>query len=235
MDAATESFTCRDFLSAGYYLVLPTRRPQCVSSLLPDPLLTLSNCVGEVAPAGWVVDNPGYCLTEAQRLEEAAKIGIPAEFMPALTEWASAEMGSPHTCFESVLQARDFCTRFVRSKDIVLLGIGLHCSLYGFLNSQTEDEANAGYDIIDRLKRGRHMAPGGCLLGYELLGFDGMSFHSWLCHPLPEEAHEKFGVTPNPFGFLDSITEAMQVTRYAKETGAEQAMWAPWLVLQYAL
>ena len=73
----------------------------------------------------------------------------------------------------------------------------------------------------------------GKVLGYEPLGFEATKFHSWLCHDAPAEADDRFGIRPNREGFIDSLADAVRVTRDLKATGAETAIWEPWLVVQY--
>ena len=47
------------------------------------------------------------------------------------------------------------------------------------------------------------------------------------------EAFNKFGIRPNSAGFIDSLEEAVRVTEDLTATGAETAMWEPWLVVKY--
>jgi hypothetical protein len=39
---------------------------------------------------------------------------------------------------------------------------------------------------------------------------------------------------PNHLELIDELNAARQVNEYLLETGAEQAIWEPWLILDYA-
>jgi len=92
---------------------------------------------------------------------------------------------------------------------------------------------NRGYGLIERIEARHSLAGGGKALGYEPLGYEATMFHSWLCHNIPVEAHSRFGIRPNGAGFIESLADAVRVTEDMKATGAEPAIWEPWLVVQY--
>src|SRR5436309_7820710 len=53
------------------------------------------------------------------------------------------------------------------------------------------------------------------------------------CNDVPDDAHNRFGIRPNDQGFINEFEDAVRVVEYMKETGAEPAIWEPWLVVQY--
>jgi hypothetical protein len=77
------------------------------------------------------------------------------------------------------------------------------------------------------------LTSGGSFVGYEPLGFEATKFHSWLCHYTPDETYKRFGIRPNHLGLIDLLDEARRVTEYLLQTGAEPAIWEPWLLLDY--
>jgi hypothetical protein len=93
---------------------------------------------------------------------------------------------------------------------------------------------NHGYGLVERVDANIPVAGGGEVLGYEPLGFEAAKFHSWLCHNAPLDAYKLFGIRPNGAGFIDSFNDAVRITENLKGTGAEPAIWEPWLVVQYA-
>jgi hypothetical protein len=116
---------------------------------------------------------------------------------------------------------------------VTLVGIGLDRSLLSSLYGQRDDNVNRGYGLFERVDANVDLEAGGEPLGYEILGFYATKFHSWLCHNSPVEARDQFGVKPNQHGFIDSLADAVRVTEYMKATGAETAVWEPWLVVRY--
>jgi hypothetical protein len=100
--------------------------------------------------------------------------------------------------------------------------------------AQLGDDINHGYGLVERVDANIPLAGSGEALGFEPLGFEGTKFHSWLCHDAPTDAYTLFGICPNGFGFIDSFNDAVRVTENLKATGAEPAIWEPWLVVRYA-
>jgi hypothetical protein len=80
------------------------------------------------------------------------------------------------------------------------------------------------------------LAPGGHLLGWEVLGFEGGGCHSLLCNSLHVIAAGR-NVRPATLGLLASELEAETVVRIiAEDPGkAEPAAWFPVAVLRYDL
>jgi len=45
--------------------------------------------------------------------------------------------------------------------------------------------------------------------------------------------YKRFGVRPNELRLIERLNDARQVNEYLLETGAEPAIWEPWLLLDY--
>ncbi|HYX52605.1 MAG TPA: hypothetical protein VE783_04090 [Candidatus Limnocylindrales bacterium] len=226
-------FNPEDFISGGYFLTKRVQRPRDVSDLIPESFLTISNCFASLAPDMWA--EAGYNYEPQERVEKAAEFGIPASALPALVElFTSTEQPHHSNAFPKFAVAREFYRHCADKNSIALLGIGLEPSLVESFRSQLTDDVNHGYGLEERIKLNNRLAPAGTPLGFEPLGYDATKFHSWLCHNAPVEALQKFGVRPNSMGFIDSLEDAVRVTRDLKATGAEPAIWEPWLIVQYA-
>jgi hypothetical protein len=228
-----ESIDTHDYVSGGYFLVKRLSRPQDVGHLMPDFFVTLSACFMEIAPDIWA--DAGYNVHDDERAAEAHKFGIPATAVPALVNLFTQGVGMHHltNAFPSLGVAQAFY-RYCADKTLVaLLGIGIERSLIPSLHTQLHDDANRGYGLIERVNANIPLERGGEVLGYEPLGYEATKFHSWLCHNAPVEAYNRYGVRPNRSGFIDSFADAVRVTRNLKATGAETAIWEPWLVVQY--
>jgi hypothetical protein len=222
----------RDYISGGYFLVQRTPLPKNISELLPDKVLTVSDCFARVAPGLWAVDWENR--SDKDRANEAAPFGIPAQALPELVKWFSAEMGSDHpNAFSSVVLAREFYRRFVTADQPLIIGIGLQKTLLSSFHEQVVKDVNRGYGLVERVLRGQPIADGGRFLGYEPLGFEATHFHTWLCHRAPDEVHSRFKTLPNENGLISTLSEAIQATHYLIESGAEPAIWEPWLVTEY--
>jgi hypothetical protein len=221
-----------DYIAGGFFLVPRIPRPDGMSSMLPRNILTLSNCFADVAPDMWAVDWED--LTDQDRAIEAAKFGIPAKVIPELVKWFSTEIGPDYpNAFASATMAQEFSKRFVTRDRAATIGIGLHKTALPSFNAQLNKDVNRGLGLVERLQRGQALPDGGTLQGYEPLGYSGMHFHTWLCHISADEVNSRLGIRPNENGLIPTLEEGIQVVRYLTETGAEPAIWEPWIVVEY--
>lgn len=222
-----------DYICGGYFLTKRISRPPDVSNLVPDWVITLSACFTDIAPDLWA--DADYKYDDERRVQEALKFGISATVVPELVNtFTQANRSQPlPNCFPSLSIAQNFY-RYCTDKALVLLvGLGLERSLVPTLYEQLHDDVNQGFGLIERVNANTPLERGGKVLGYEPLGYYATHFHSWLCHNAPIEAYDRFGIRPNSVGFIDSLADAVRVTQNLKATGAERAIWAPWLVVQY--
>ncbi|HEV2221457.1 MAG TPA: hypothetical protein VGR84_00475 [Candidatus Acidoferrales bacterium] len=202
---------------------------------MPEVFLTASDCFADIAPDLWAVDWESYSQKDVA--EEAAKFGIPAHLTAELVPWVSSQMigGLYPNAFLTLPLAKEFVQRFVTDKGVQIIGIGLHTSLLPSFYGQLEKDMNQGSGLVDRVGRMEPLADGGSLLGYEPLGYEAMHFHTWLCHSAPDEAQKLFGIRPNQNGLISKLEDAIQVTENLVRTGAEPAIWEPWLLVNYSL
>jgi hypothetical protein len=224
-----------EYISGGYFISKPIRRPDGPFSLLPEAFITASNCFADIAPDLWAVDWEGWPQKEVA--EEAAKFGIPAHLTEEMVKWVSAQMvGGLHpNAFLSLPIAKEFVQRFVSDNEVQIIGIGLHTSLLSSFYGQLEKDMNRGYGLVDRVDRKELLADGGSPLGYEPLGYEAVHFHSWLCHYAPDETEKLFGIRPNENGLISRLDDAIKITENLVRTGAEPAIWEPWLLVNYSL
>jgi hypothetical protein len=224
-----------DFICGGYFLAKRVDRPPDVSNLLPRCLIKLSTCFTDIAPDTWA--DADYKYEDDERAAEAVKFGIVQGAVPALVKMFTDAVRPQHlaNAFPSFAVAQEFYRHSAQKDAVFLLGLGLERSSVPTLRAQLQDDLNQGYGLIERVDASTSLEPGGEVLGYEPLGFEGTKFHSWLCHNAAVEAHERFGIRPNSNGFIDSLADAVRVTNHLKATGAEPAIWEPWLVVRYGI
>ncbi len=221
------------YICGGYFLVKRIPRPKDISDLIPETILTLSECFTDIAPDIWAFE--GYNVDDEERSEEALKFGITGPAVREMVSLLTHENGAlPANAFPHLSVAQEFYRHSAPEADIALLGIGLEPSLMSSLYAQRDDDVNHGYGLIERLELMHPLQIGGEPLGHEPLGFEATKFHSWLCHDEPPEALKRFGVRPNRHGFIESLADAARVTKHLKSAGATPAIWEPWLIVQYA-
>jgi hypothetical protein len=222
-----------DYVSGGYYIIRAIPRPNDLSHILPEKLLTISNCftkaVCDIVQLQW--DN--YDDVREAIADEANEFGIPQAQIPELVSWAKAQHNTNYNVYSDVGPALELRGRFITDPSTHVVGIGLHTSLLESFESQLPKDVNRGLGLVELVNEKRPPAEGGNALGFEPLGFEATKFHSWLCHYAPDEMYKRFGIRPNHFGFIDRFDEARQVNEYLLQTGAEPAIWEPWLLLDY--
>jgi hypothetical protein len=86
---------------------------------------------------------------------------------------------------------------------------------------------------LKRVQQNDLLPGGGSVRGYEPLGFCGGSFHTWLCNISPDEVNGHLGIRPNENGLISTLEEGTQIVHFLTETGAESAIWEPWMVVEY--
>ena len=222
-----------DYISGGYYVVKTISRPSGISDVLPDTLLTLSNCfttvVTDIVQLQWdKFENVREAIAE-----EAREFGIPETRIPQLVSWSKAQHNSNYNVYSDVEPALDLLNEFITDRTTHVVGIGLHKSLLESFESQLTKDVNKGLGLAELVNDGRSPAAGGNTLGFEPLGFEATKFHSWLCHSAPDEVYKRFGIRPNQLGLIEKLTDARQANEYLLETGAEPAIWEPWLLFDY--
>jgi hypothetical protein len=195
--------------------------------------LTVSECFTDIAPDVWA--DSGYAHEEKARAQEALKFGIPStalsELVADFTQAARSDGWS--NAFADLSVAERFYRASAGSDQLAVVGIGLERSLVSTMEAQLDDDVSKGAGLVERVKRQVPLTTGGRVLGYEPLGFEAMKFHSWLRHNAPPQALERFGVRPNHDGFIDTLSGATRITQNLKATGAEPAIWLPWLIVRY--
>lgn len=223
----------------------PVKRPASFSMLLPETIVTVSPCLADVGPrCSWESD--WGSLTLEQQKAEAGDIGVPHERLQgyldsidAILKRTSLPDGMPSPDepsqvmpfgFSSFAVASAFYERF--APPVLLVGIGLHTSLVPLLKDQRTRDINKGYGLIERIGQHQCLSPGE-VLGFEPLGFEAMSFHSWICNDFPDSVDKDLKIQPAANGFISVFADALEVTEYIRKEGGEPAIWLPWLIVQY--
>jgi len=223
-----------EYVSGGYYVLKAIPRPSDLSDILPDQLLTMSSCFTKVVRDIIQLQWDNYDNVSEAIANEAKEFGIPQAQIPALVSWAKAQHNSNYNVYSELEPALDLRWRFMTDPSTRVIGIGLHTSLLDSFASQLVKDINRGIGLLELVAERRPPADGGTALGFEPLGFEATKFHSWLCHNAPDEAYKRFGIRPNQLGLIDRFEDARQVNESLLQTGAEPAVWEPWLLLDYA-
>lgn len=124
-------------------------------------------------------------------------------------------------------------------KDIRIIGIGLPENFVEeFLNEEESlsKRAEERYGIETMLINKTKMDFNGMRMnGYEVLGFDYGSFHSYICNSLEKDYSDKFTFYLNENGFIPTLDMAIKCCDYSNddEVGTEPVLWLPWAIFEY--
>jgi hypothetical protein len=242
------SIDLNDYLSGGYFITRTVKREAGRSEgVLPNRLLSFSDCLSPHLPAPWMLD---WMLNdEREAIRQAADSGISLEATLAARKWTTRHYDDDvaHSgVFYRLETARDFLRKFLQNNpDWTICGLGLHSSLTARFLQEAIPPAPPNLNGVDptdgvnrAIRSGLPLADGGEKLGFELLVFDFYSYnleHSWLCNGLEVDFHEDPGVTPGRFGLIENFEDALACAdRIVRENiQAEPGLWLPWLIVQY--
>src|SRR5438270_11392752 len=181
----------KDYVSGGYYVLKEIPRPSDLSEIVPEKLVTVSNCFTTVLTDIIQLEWDAYENVTEAIAEEAKEFGIPASQIPELVSWAKKQHNSNYKVYADVIPALELLDRFITHRGTHVVGIGLHRSRLESFASQIGKDINKGSGLLELVNEGRSPADGGNPLGFEPLGFRATTFHSWLCHYAPDEVYKR--------------------------------------------
>lgn len=234
-----------DFLSAGFFITKRVHRSSYNSpDLLPENLLSASECICTFVPDTWCVAWTGD--TPELRWEKAKVFALDPEALARLTDHVTSRFevsfGWPNVCF-SLAAAREIVQGLLTDrKDVVVFELGLHKQfMEAFLKAAEPPPSPPGHapmgrqGVLEMILKELPLAAGGIPLGFEPLVFYYSLSDSWLCNGLETVFHDRLGLTPNAQGFIASLEEALRGVELLWEgkVAAEPGLWLPWLILDH--
>lgn len=224
----------------GYYIMRTAPRAEHMSAeLLPDNVLSISECICGFVSADWAVE---WVHTRREERAVAARtLGLDTNAFGRACAWATqalenGDFGWPNV-FPTLETAHWFRSEFFpESTAIKLVGIGLSEDYVDeFIEEFAPCRGQGDSGTFTALSLRCPLATGGRTLGYEILGLDIGSFHSAVCNGLEKDFANELGVVPNAEGFITDEGDARRCSDYAglETTGAEPGLWLPWQVVLY--
>ena len=230
-----------NYVAGGYFVVKYSYDGLQRSNLLPERLISLSECVCPQLEVVW-----GWNIEQYDHKDRVSNFGIATDKIHAFCQWCS---GKEPGALYSLDIAREFIAEFLPdTSEVVLVGTAMHKDMVGdflsankqkvyFANEQVYKEFIHGVNYV--LNEGNLLPMGGKLLGFEVVGYSYNDLgHSWLCSGIEKDMHELFGMRPNRYGLIDSYEEAKKVYDWIAEdemqgTRSEPDPYYPWLIVQY--
>lgn len=229
------------YLSAGYYLILPTLRKEYMDkTTVPESVLSVSECICTHYPDISIL----WGKSEVKKDRYMEQLGLSLNTFQLLEQWIEEHRRTGDVLFPQVFSnlnaAKTFVNRFLNHlPDIRIIGIGLPEQYkVDFLEdvaafSSKNPEPYAVEKIVSQ-----HLSTdmeGSEKIGYEVLGFDSGSFHSYFCNGLEREFSHDFNLSLNSHGLIHTFEEADRYSDYCNELGeaTEAVLWFPWAIFEY--
>lgn len=219
-------------VSGGFYITRATPPAEYLGdALLPERILTLSDCLAEMFPGTWALE--WVSCSKSERLDVVKKLGFRSDALPSIMKMATdafdrGDLGWPFV-WQSSEAARSALSAFGDIlDDFVIIELGLPADQATALVKELEPDAGiAECGFLTCLKAARRLGSSGLALGWEVLGVEvSGSFHSWLCNSIHELAYTRLNSRPGTLGLLSSESDARAIEALiAGGAGAEPVPW----------
>lgn len=235
-----------DYRLGGYFLSRLTGAVDCTGTTLRKVSLASDHSGRRFVPDDWT-----YSWVSAHwsdRLRAASPFGMTEEDVRALVSEVTDGVGlnvEPYSVCCDLDSARRIHDRFLRrAADIELWGVGLHTSLVpDFTAFYRPLPALPGFAPIapaigfTMVQKGAALAPGGELLGHELLISDGSGFNSVESrHGDEVELLRAAGAHVNEHGLISDFATAVRLMDFVPPIQhIAPGGWFPWLIVRYPL
>lgn len=229
------------YLSAGYYLILPTSRKEYMDkAVVPESVLSVSECICTHYPDISIL----WGNVEVKKDRYMEQLGLSLNTFQLLEQWIEEHRKTGDMLFSQVFSnldaAQTFVDRFLNHlPDIRIISIGLPEQYrVDFLDDVTafSNKNPEPYGVEKILQRQLAVnMEGAQIIGYEVLGFDSGSFHSYLCNGLERDFSHHFNFSLNSHGLIHTFEEADRYSDYCNELGevTEAVLWLPWAIFEY--
>lgn len=229
------------YLSAGYYLILPTPRKEYMDkAVVHESVLSVSECICTHYPDISIL----WGNSELKKDRYMDQLGLSLTTFQLLEQWIEehrkiGDMLFPQV-FSNLNAAQTFVDRFLNHlPDIRIIIIGLPKQYkVDFLEDIAAFSSKnfEPYGVEKMILQ--HLSPdmdGAKKIGYEVLGFDSGSFHSYLCNGLERDFNHQFNTSLNSHGLIHTFEEADHYSDYCNELGeaTEAVLWLPWAIFEY--
>ncbi|WP_394679574.1 hypothetical protein [uncultured Exiguobacterium sp.] len=229
------------YLSAGYYLILPTPRKEYMDkAVVHESVLSVSECICTHYPDISIL----WGDSELKKDRYMDQLGLSLTTFQLLEQWIEEHRKTGDMLFPQVFSnlnaAQTFVDRFLNHlPDIRIISLGLPEQYkVDFLEdiAAFSSKNSEPYGVEKMVSQ--HLSPdtdGAKKIGYEVLGFDSGLFHSYLCNGLERDFDHQFNNSLNSRGLIHTFEEADRYSDYCNELGeaTEAVLWLPWAIFEY--
>ncbi len=221
---------------------MPTPRKDYMDEkIVPETVLSVSGCLCKQYPDTSIL----WGNSEVKKERYMDQLGLSLNTFQLFEHWIEEHRNTGDVLFPQVFSdlhsAGDFLNRFlIQIPDIRIISIGLPERYKSDFLEDIElfSSKNPEPYGVEKMLLQHHPPEkdGAKKVGYEVLGFDSGSFHSYLCNGLERDFRQHFNFSPNRYGLIDSIEEADRYSDYCNELGEEETesvLWFPWAIFEH--
>lgn len=224
----------------GYCIITPVERPDYMDKqLIPDTVLSASDCICDFHPEINVL----WGRSKEVKHKYIQRLNISESTYEEIANWVADKFEGGFFAYPQVFTtielAKEFLYKYLcHLSDAKIIGIGLP-EKYVDEFITYEEPLNAGENqngIEKLLLSGLPIEEKDSkFMGYEILGYESGSFHSYLCNGLEKDFNEHFKFTLNQNGFIPSLEEAASYCEYSNDENldTETVLWLPWAIYDY--
>lgn len=199
---------------------MPTLRKDYMDEkIVPETVLSVSSCLCKQYPDTSIL----WGNSEVEKARYMDQLGLSLNTVQLFEQWIEEHRNTGDILFPQVFSslhsAQDFLNRFlIQHPGIRIISIGLPERYKSDFLEDIElfSSKNPEPYGVEKMLLQHHPPEkdGAKKVGYEVLGFDSGSFHSYLCNGLESDFRQHFNFSPNRYGLIDSIEEADRYSDY---------------------
>ncbi len=234
-----------DYVAGGYYIGAYTSRPDYKESYLPERIVSISDCRGDITKISMLT------LDEEIYSNHLAKQGLPKDKQNEARNWYgnywNKEILFPDG-FYSLSAAKQFASSFMELREEhFIVGIGLHKSFVTdfvkendiLTSKHVSDEKiikwqlqrGKPFGVNKMIRQQRPLEPNGEILGFEPVDYFIGFVCGYVCNVDQFAMVEELHTYPNRYGLIDSFETAKIVRSWRKTDDT----YYPWLIVQYPI
>jgi hypothetical protein len=220
------------FFNAGYFLVEGAKRTEWMSAeILPEMIYSLSTCICDLHPLmeliPWVKGDliDGY----QKRLELSDEVFL--EAMYKIEKLFNDQKFGWNSVFFDLETAKSFAKKyFQKINNLKIFQAIVPIQLVEKVLQETESKTVTPHGLHTvLLKKEASEIGSSAFLGFEVIGYDLGSFHSFVCNSLETKFKNELEISLNQNGYISSFDDAIKAADYCnlESTGAEEGYWFP--------
>lgn len=230
-----------NYYLGGYYLVKGSEIQESMNKeILPSMIFSISSCICKIYPAICALSQVKSSEEDIDHVKEELNLDNSGFF--ELQRYVdllfnSNRFGWPNVFFD-INTAREFYTKYLKHMGhIKLLAIGLSKEYADkFLEKEKPLHGYGKPGVYEILSSRKYMETSK-ELGFEILGYDSGSFHSFICNRLETDYRDRLNIRFNSNGLIELYEEASRASEYTmrNDVEAEPVLWMPWVIYEYIL